>query len=274
VAAKINDHVVIAGYGLNGQNLARVLRTTGIDHLVIDLDPKLIRKALDDCENFLFGDVCRTEILRLAGVKRAKIIVFAISDATATRRGVRAVRFLGSTAQVIVRTRYVSEIDELYAAGADTVVPEEFETSIEIFSRVLESYHIPKNVIDAEVKVIRGERYGVLRAKGPVRPSMEKIADLLTAGTAETYYVGQDSPAAGLTLTQLDLRAKTGATIIAVVRGDDSFTGPAADFMIETGDTLVLVASHAAMDGAFNYLAARAAREAGVAPDNRGKSPS
>jgi len=261
VSAGMKDHVVIAGYGLNGQNLARVLRTTGIPHLVIDLDPKLIRKAAEDCETCLFGDICRVDILRGAGVEQAKLIVFAISDATATRRGVRTVRFLGSSAQILVRTRYVSEIDELYASGADIVIPEEFETSIEIFSRVLEAYHIPKNVVDAEVKVIRAERYGVLRASGPVRPSMEKIADLLTAGTAETFYIGQDCPAAGLTLAQIDLRARTGATVIAVVRGDDSFTGPSADFKIETGDTLVLVASHAAMDSAFEYLKACAVKE-------------
>jgi len=271
VASGLRDHVVVAGYGLNGQNLARVLRTAGIPHLVIDLDPVLIQKAAEDSETYLFGDVCRTEILRLAGAARAKIVVFAISDATATRRGVRAVRFLGSNAQILVRTRYVSEIDDLYAAGADTVVPEEFETSIEIFSRVLETYHIPKNVIDAEVKVIRAERYGVLRAKGQVRPSMEKVADLLTAGTAETFYIGLDCPAAGLTLAELDLRAKTGATVIAVVRGDDSFTGPAADFRVETGDTLVLVASHAAMDDAFAYLGGRASREA--VPATAGKKP-
>lgn len=261
--ARMRDHVVIGGYGLNGQNLARVLRSAGIHHLVIELNPKLILQAAEDGVQTLFGDVCRADILRLAGVKRAKIVVLAISDATATRRSVRLVRGLGSKAQIIVRTRYVSGIDELYALGADCVIPEEFETSIEIFSRVLESYHIPKNVVDAEVKVLRAERYGVLRAAGQVRPSMEKVADLLTAGTAETFYIGQDSPAAGLTLSELDLRARTGATVIAIVRGDDSFTGPSAEFKIETGDTLVLVASHAAMDVAFEYLEARAARETG-----------
>lgn len=271
-AAGVRDHVVIAGYGLNGQNLARVLRSVGINHIVIELNPALIRTAVEEGERCIFGDVCRTDILRLAGADRAKIVVFAISDATATRRGVRAVRFLGSDAQIIVRTRYVSEIDELYAAGADSVVPEEFETSIEIFSRVLESYHVPKNVVNAEVTVLRGERYGVLRAAGPVRPSMEKIADLLTAGTAETFYIGQDCPAAGRTLAQLDLRARTGATVIAVVRGDDSFTGPPADFEVRPGDTLVLVASHAAMDGAFDYLASRAGREAPLPPDQEEKT--
>ena len=117
------------------------------------------------------------------------------------------------------------------------MIPEEFETSIEIFSQVLEAYHIPKNIIDAEVKAVRAERYGILRATGPVRPSFEKIVDLLTAGTAETFYVGPDCPAAGRTLAQLDLRARTGATVIAVVRGEESHTGPAADFLVEPGDT-------------------------------------
>lgn len=265
-AAGMNGHVIIVGYGLNGQNLARVLRTAGIEHLVIDLNPKLIRQAVEDGEKTLFGDVCRTEILRLAGIRRAKIIVFAISDATATRRGLLLVRGLGSKAQIIVRSRYVTGLDALYEAGADSVIPEEFETSIEVFSQVLEAYHIPKNIIDAEVKAVRAERYGILRATGPVRPSFEKIADLLTAGTAETFYVSPDCPAAGRTLAQLDLRARTGATVIAVVRGEESHTGPAADFLVEPGDTLVLVADHAAMDVAFDYLAARAAREADVPP--------
>ncbi len=101
---------------------------------------------------------------------------------------------------------------------------------------------------------------------------MEKISDLLTAGTAETFYIDRDCPAAGRTLAQLDLRARTGATVIAVVRGDDSFTGPAADFTVQAGDTLILVASHAAMDEAFQYLARRAGREAPLPSDAADKT--
>ncbi|MCK7480543.1 MAG: hypothetical protein M0C28_27410 [Candidatus Moduliflexus flocculans] len=82
--------------------------------------------------------------------------------------------------------------------GADDVIPEEFETSIEIFTRVLEKYHIPRNVVDAQVKVLRGECYGMLRgACSAVRPVAERIADLLASGTAETYFVGQGGWPAG-----------------------------------------------------------------------------
>ena len=247
-------HVVIAGYGLNGRNLARVLKETGIPFIILDLDPEIVAAASAAGEHILFGDVSSPVILRQAAVEKAKVLAFAISDPTSTRRGVRFARQLNPHVFIIVRTRYAKEIDDLYALGADAVIPEEFETSIEIFSRALEEYHVPKNVIDAQTKLLRSERYGFLRESAGVRPSMEKIADLLTAGTAETFYIGRGCGAAGRTLKELDLRAATGATVIAVVRGEDSFAGPAADFRIEVGDTLVCVASHAAMDAAFAYL--------------------
>ncbi len=261
VPAGPEGHVVIAGFGLNGQNLARVLKSTGIPYVVLDLNPETIAAYGREGEPILFGDISSPAILRLAGIAKAKMIVFAISDPACTRRGVRIARHLAPKVRIVVRTRFAAEIDELYALGADAVVPEEFETSIEIFSRVLEEYHIPRNVVDAQVKIIRSERYGVLRAERPVRPSLENIADLLTAGTTETFYLGHACPAAGRTLRDLDLRNVAGATIIAVVRGEESFASPAADFRLEEGDTIVLMASHAAMDAAFAYLGSCAVRD-------------
>jgi K+/H+ antiporter YhaU regulatory subunit KhtT len=87
-----------------------------------------------------------------------------------------------------------------------------------------------------------------------VKPSAERIADFLSAGTAETYYVARGTWPAGRTLRAIDLRKMTGATVIAVVRGDESFASPGADFTVESGDTLVLVASHRDMNRAFQFL--------------------
>ncbi|MGB8957753.1 MAG: nucleoside monophosphate kinase, partial [Candidatus Aminicenantales bacterium] len=178
-----------------------------------------------------------------------------------------------------------AEIDRLLRLGADDVIPEEFETSIEIFTRVLERYHVPRNVVEAEVKVLRGECYGMLRgACAAIRPVTERIADLLAAGTAETYFIGRGAWPAGQTLGDLDLRGKTGATVIAVVRGEESSTSPGADFKIEEQDTLVLVASHRDIDRAFAYLATGESVEASppfrrwpslllVGPTGSGKTP-
>jgi CPA2 family monovalent cation:H+ antiporter-2 len=248
-------HVIIAGYGLNGKNLAHVLKEAGISYVILELNPVTVRAAVAEGEPIIFGDVSSRTILQEAGARRAKGIVFAISDPLMTRRGVKAVKELNPDIFIIVRTRYASETDDLLRLGANDVIPEEFETSIEIFIRVLEKYHLPRNIIDAQVKVLRGECYGMLRGTcSAIRPITERIADLLAAGTAETFYVGKEAWPAGKTLGVLDLRSRTGATVVAVVRGEQSFTSPGAPFEVREQDTLILVASHRDIDRAFHYL--------------------
>ena len=251
----LDGHVIIAGFGFNGRNLAHVLKESGIGYVILELNPVTVRAAAAEGEPIIFGDVSSPTILEEACVKKARGIVFAISDPAMTRRGVKAVKAINPAIFVIVRTRYAAETDDLLGLGADDVIPEEFETSIEIFTRVLEKYHVPRNVVDAQVRVLRGECYGMLRGTcSAIRPVTERIADLLASGTAETYFVGKGGWPVGKTLGALDLRGRTGATVIAVVRGEESFTGPGADFEIREQDTLILVANHRDMDRAFDYL--------------------
>jgi CPA2 family monovalent cation:H+ antiporter-2 len=251
----LEGHVIIAGFGFNGRNLAHVLKESGIGYVILELNPVTVKAAAAEGEPIIFGDVSSPTILEEACVKKARGIVFAISDPAMTRRGVKAVKAINPAIFVIVRTRYAAETDDLLGLGADDVIPEEFETSIEIFTRVLERYHVPRNVVDAQVRVLRGECYGMLRGTcSAIRPVTERIADLLASGTAETYFVGKGGWSVGKTLGALDLRGRTGATVIAVVRGEESFAGPGADFEIREQDTLVLVASHRDMDRAFHYL--------------------
>src|SRR2546430_1293032 len=156
-------HVVVVGYGLNGQNLARVLKEVGIPYRVLEMDPDLVRCAKAAGEPIFFGDGTRPEILQQAGIRQAHVVVIAISDPAATARVVSQARRLRPDLYIIVRTRYVAEIDHLYRLGANQVIPEEFETSVEIFARVLQEYHIPRNVISLQVDLIRREHYGTLR---------------------------------------------------------------------------------------------------------------
>jgi CPA2 family monovalent cation:H+ antiporter-2 len=254
---KLEDHVIIAGYGLNGRNLAHVLKEAGVGYVILELNPEAVRAAAERGDPFIFGDASSRTILKEAGVERAKAVVFAISDPATTRRAVRAVREMKGDIFIVVRTRYASEIDELYRLGADDVIPEEFETSVEIFTRVLERFHIPRNIIDAQVKIIRNECYGLLRGTCEAfKPSTERVSGLLSAGTADSYYIRKGSWPVGKTLGAVDLRNRTGATVIAVVRGEESFTSPGAEFTIAAGDILVLVASHRDMNEAFEFLRA------------------
>jgi CPA2 family monovalent cation:H+ antiporter-2 len=144
-------HVIVVGYGLNGQNLARVLKEVGIPYRVLEMDPDLVRSAKAGGEPISFGDGTRPELLQQVAIEKARVLVVAISDPAATARLVSQARRLRTDLYIIVRTRYVAEIDRLYRLGANQVIPEEFETSVEIFARVLQEYHVPRNVISLQV---------------------------------------------------------------------------------------------------------------------------
>jgi len=251
----LREHVIIAGFGLNGRNLARVLKETGISYVIVEINPETFRAACQEGEPVIFGDASSQVILQEAAIARARAMVIAISDPAAARRVVSLARQLNPEVFIIVRTRFVTEIEELYVLGADDVIPEEFETSIEIFVRVLEKYHLPRNIINTQVQVIRSERYGILRgARSSSRRLTEKIYDYLEAGVVETFLVPEGSWLEGKTLGEIDLRGKTGVTVIAVVRNEKTHSAPGADFRLETRDILVLVGDHQAMDRAFGYL--------------------
>ncbi len=251
---RLHGHVIIVGYGLNGRNLARVLRETGLPYRILELNPESVTTARKAGEPILFGDAARVEMLDRVGVRGAHVVVVAISDAAATRRIVAVVRQLNPQATVIVRTRYVAEIDSLYRLGATEVIPEEFETSVEIFARVLRRLRIPRNIINVQVDIIRRERYGMLRGLSLPRQSLQDIEHLLAATLTETYLVEADSPAADKTIRELPLRRDTGVTIIAAVRDGKPTTNPSPDYRIQAGDTLVLLGNHGELDRAMSLL--------------------
>jgi CPA2 family monovalent cation:H+ antiporter-2 len=257
-SARMEGHVIVVGYGLNGQNLARVLREAGIPYRILELDPTLVRTGKGAGEPIDFGDGTRPDILRQAGVERARVLVIAISEPTASAHIVSQARLMRSDLRIIVRTRYVSEIERLYSLGADEVIPEEFETSVEIFARVLHEYHVPRNVIALQVELIRKEHYGTLRGLRLEGKRLDELNRFLIGATTDIISVLEDSPLVGQSLRQMDLRKRTGATVIAAVRDGKPATNVGPDFVLQASDLLVVLGDHKALDDAAQLISPRA----------------
>lgn len=252
--AALTDHVIIVGYGLNGQNLARVLKDTGLQYIIMDIDIDRIRRAKKEGYRAVFGDASHPEVLKKMAIENARMLVIAISDPVTTRRAVKIAKDINPSVYIIVRTRYTEEVGELYKLGANQVIPEEFETSVEIFSRVLQEYHIPSNIIQNQMDIIRSEGYAMFRTPSLAKERIMKLSSILAATITDTFFVEGESPIANKTIGELELRKKTGTSIIAVIRKDKAKANPQADFRIETGDTLVLLGSHAEMEMAVKML--------------------
>jgi monovalent cation:H+ antiporter-2, CPA2 family len=249
---KLRDHVIVVGYGLAGEHVSRVLSRTGIRYIIIELSGEAVDLARGNDEPVIFGDAARREILELARIEDANVLVVAISDPEATRSIIVNARALNRDVELIARTRLVKEIDSLYALGADLVIAEEFETSIEIFTRVLERYHVPRNVIQAQRRVLRAEGYEVFR-EGE-REVSQAVLDILAEGATDIYRVVAPAYCPGKTLAELALRQRTGVSVIAVVREDVSHPAPDGDFRLQEGDFIVLHGGHAQVERAFRYL--------------------
>ena len=240
VGEPLTDHVIVAGYGLNGRNLAAALRSIRAPYLIVELNAQTVRQARARGEPAFYGDATREEILRGLGAERARMLVVAISDPAATRRMVRVARALNPRIHIIARTRYVVEMPELTRLGADVVIPEEFETSIEIFARVLAHYGVPHGDIERLVGEIRGSHYEVLRSDAAGRLSLDAVAGVPQMAI-ERMRLPPHSPLAGKRLAATGLRSQTGALVLSVVRGDNEIATPGPQFRLVAGDVLVVV---------------------------------
>src|SRR5881396_3208330 len=235
------DHVVIAGLGLNGRNLAAALRAIRVPYLIVELNPQTVRHARAQGEPAFYGDATREEILRALGVDRARLFVVAISDPAATRRMVRVARGLNPTLHIIARTRYVVEIPELARLGANVVIPEEFETSIEIFTRVLAHYEVPQGDIDTLVNRIRASHYQALRVQGPFQLEQLPALSGLPQMSAERVRLPPGAKAVGRSLAATRLRTRTGALVLSIRRGDEDIPTPDPRLPLAAGDELAIV---------------------------------
>ncbi len=232
------DHVVVVGHGLNGHNVVRVLRERGISYVVLELNPHTVREARERGEPVLYGDAASPEVLAHAGIVRARVIVVAIADPSATRQIVAVARNAAPRLKIVVRTRYVSEVDALYRLGADEVVPEEFETSLELAGAAMAAYGVPGRAIERDKARIRQERYASLAAGGHATPAAAPLGALLTVADLDEVVLVEGGSAHGRSLRDLDLRGRSGASVVAVARGGELTGNPPPDFVLRSGDVL------------------------------------
>ena len=253
----LENHVIIAGYGMNGKNLARVLKTTRLPYVVVDLNDVQVREGRAAGEPMFYGDVHRPEILERLGIGQARILVLAISDPMATRRAVAIARRSNPDIFILVRTRLVADVDDLIALGANAVIPEEFETSVEIFARVLGEFHVPDHVIRQQEGLIRSGTYRILRERGAASSSsvLAEFEEFLRRKVIEICYISQGSGWAGRTVGDLPAGNDSGIVLLAVLREDRAIIQPVPSTILAVGDKVVLFGGHAPLAAALSKLA-------------------
>ncbi len=241
--ANLKGHVIIVGYGLSGRNVGGVLREMQIPYLFIELNSESVQNGRRAGEFIVYGDATAPPVLEGLGIKRARALVLAVNDPGALSRAIRAGRDLNPDLYILARTRYRAELDYLRELGADEVIPDELEASLQLSSYLLRRFNIAEGRIMQHLAQLRRAHYSQLRSPQQGTSSEAPILSVLEGGQVEYQAVPDDSPCLGRTLAELAFRRATGAMILGVLRRERTLYNVSSDYRLEIGDTLILLGS-------------------------------
>jgi CPA2 family monovalent cation:H+ antiporter-2 len=237
----IRNHIVVIGYGLSGKFIVNSAKVMRVPYIIIEMNPETVRRELKRGLPIIYGDASSIETLEAAKIKDARVVVIAISDIVAVRNATKTIRQINKFIYIIARTPYVSEVSFLKEAGANEVIPAEFETSIEMVVRVLSKFLIPRNDIEKYIEQLRGDSYKMLRNLAGSKVGINGLTiklpniDIISVRIPENWYFINKS------IGEVNFRNRFGLTILAILRGENTILNPGANEILFRNDILVLI---------------------------------
>lgn len=233
----LQNHLIIVGFGISGKHLAQVAKQIGIDYEILEMNPDTVAR-FRDVEPIMYGDASHPMVLEHLGIRTARVIAIVISDPAAVRSITAEARNLSDNVHIVARTRFLGEVEPLQHLGANDVIAEELESSMEVFSRVLQNYLVPQQDINAFSARIRRENYAMVRSMAFGDEALGRLIKQMPDVSVQALRLEESSPLVGQSLLQSGLRQNFDLTVVAVCRDDQTQPTPHASFVFAPQDIL------------------------------------
>ena len=238
---KISGHTILVGNKSQVNSLMKSFKLVNIPYVIIDVDADRVRALQNKGINAIYGHAQYESVLEHARVKDANNMLLSVSGTAENANIIQTAKSLNPNINITVRIKFIEDLDYLYKVGADYVIPIEFETALEMFSKTLSNYLVPHEEIEKTLGLIRSKGYKALRIESQVKKIPEiHIPDF----EITTFIIHKNSIAFNKSIKELDLRKKTGVSILAVKKYDKILTNPKADTVLEAGDTIYALGNH------------------------------
>jgi CPA2 family monovalent cation:H+ antiporter-2 len=244
----LKDHLIIIGFGETGKNIAKAAKMGGIKVLGIDNDPEVVLAAQAKRMDVMYGNSANKPLMEQANTAMARAVVIThteINDALAT---VKIVRKLNPHIYILAKSKRIKDVQAFYDAGADEVVSEIFETSVEIITRVLTHYMVGRNEIDDFVVKLRNLNYDMMRSIRYEQRGLQDYRLEISDTEIITIKVKQGSILINKKLNELNLRNLFGISILAIKRDEQIIPNPEGELSVLENDILVIFGTHDAID--------------------------
>ncbi len=239
---ELEEHLIIVGFGISGKHLAHVAKESGIPYTILEMNPETVNRYRGK-EPISHGDATQPIVLEHLGIEKARVMAIIISDPAAVRAITIEARRLNPNVYIVARTRFVTEILPLHRLGANDVIAEEFESSIEVFSHVLTQYLVPRQDIESYAAHLRKANYRMIRRLSSSVDSLDEVVGRLPDMGVQAMRIGPESSLVGQSLANCGLRPIYGLTVVGVLRHGEVSASPGPDFLFEEDDIVYLFGS-------------------------------
>ncbi len=235
----MSSHLVIIGKDASALKLSLMAKFENLKHVSIIFDPAIAREKINNNELVIYGDAVNEPVLRKAHVDTADIVAISIGSIVPCMAIIEKVRQLNKNAYILVRSPLIKNVEQLYKVGADQVLPEKLEIAIDLMNRILIKRLVPQKEVNRIITRIRNKNLGVFTERDVVnKPS---ILDEFSNINIVAVNVDKGSYAEGRSVIEIELRKKTGVTLLAVRRGDSIIEHPVPETKLQVNDIAYLL---------------------------------
>jgi len=233
------NHLVIIGKDASAIKLSSMVKLNNLQHISVIFDPALAREKMNDGDLVVYGDAVNEPILKKAHVDTADIVVISVGSIIPSMAIIERVKHINKNAFILVRASTIGNVGILYKAGADQVLPEKLEIAIDLLNRILVKRLIPQKEVNRILTHIRSISLGEFHEKDIV--NKPTVLDEFPNVTIQAVRVETGSLAEGKSIIEIDLRKKTGATLLAIKRNDEIIEHPVPEIRFLGDDIAYLL---------------------------------
>lgn len=234
-----SNHLVIIGKDASAIKLSKMAKLNNIEHISIIFDPALAREKMNNGDSVVYGDAVNEPILKKAHTDTADIVVVSVGSLIPSMAIIEKVRRINKNVFILARGTLIQNVEMLYKAGADQVIPEKLEIAIDLLNRILVKRLIPQKEVNRILTHIRNTSLGEFSQKDTV--NQPSVLDEFPNISIVAVNVEQGSQAENRSLIEIDLRKKTGVTLLAIRRGSEIIEHPVPETLFKSDDITYLL---------------------------------
>lgn len=252
----LQNHAVIVGYGQVGKHLVDVLQTLAIPLLVIETDAERIALLNQRHIPTLYGDAGNSEVLGQAHLERASILVTTVPDETTALLTVTAAKDLNPRLTIIARAATEAGIRTLSTLGAKHIVHPELEGGLELVYHTLLSLGYPLQEVHQYAEAVRRDQYDFDVNTDEEQKSLYNLLQAFKGIEVIWLELGAGSTLVGKTLAEANIRSRTGASVVALVRDQKLTANPKSQTVFEAGDRIGVIGDNEQLAAAQQMMEA------------------